>query len=297
MPVPSSLSPKGIRFLRRHEGIVLHAYKDPVGVITIGCGFTMRSTTFAAYWIAKRGHRLRMGDTITASEVDEVLELLVQEEYGKAVAENIRPKQQHQFDGAVSPVFNLGTGAAKWKWAKALASGDIARAAALLRTTGTTAGGRELAGLVRRRHEEARLIELGDYGDDFEDAARPSTREAIREYQGWLRELGYYTGDVDGIRGELTDGAVLNFQRNNGLLVDGIVGPATRAMILRRLEEKTANEVSAAGGGIITILAPFLQGMTVPVLIGLVVAGVVVVYGAFWLWRNRGIFTGQRQPT
>ena len=44
-----------------------------------------------------------------------------------------------------------------------------------------------------------------------------------------LRSHGLYRGPIDGIRGPLTKRAVRAFQRREGLRVDGIVGPRTRA--------------------------------------------------------------------
>ena len=44
-----------------------------------------------------------------------------------------------------------------------------------------------------------------------------------------LRSHGLYRGPIDGIRGPQTNRAVRAFQRREGLRVDGVVGPRTRA--------------------------------------------------------------------
>ena len=54
----------------------------------------------------------------------------------------------------------------------------------------------------------------------------------VREYQQLLSGLGYYGGQIDEAHGPLTDAAVRNFQSDQGLGVDGIVGDETwRALI------------------------------------------------------------------
>ncbi|MBD2462416.1 peptidoglycan-binding protein [Oscillatoria sp. FACHB-1407] len=50
-----------------------------------------------------------------------------------------------------------------------------------------------------------------------------------------LQELGYYNGPVTGVFRELTEAAVIQFQQDNGLTPDGIVGPATQAALSRRV--------------------------------------------------------------
>lgn len=50
---------------------------------------------------------------------------------------------------------------------------------------------------------------------------------AVSRLQGRLAELNLYDGPIDGIFGLQTEQAVEQFQRQAGLEVDGIVGPAT----------------------------------------------------------------------
>ncbi len=59
---------------------------------------------------------------------------------------------------------------------------------------------------------------------DVVEVASASTNKSV---QSKLKDLGYYTGNIDGIYGPLTRSAVINFQRDYGLSVDGIVGPET----------------------------------------------------------------------
>src|SRR5215216_5127080 len=54
----------------------------------------------------------------------------------------------------------------------------------------------------------------------------------VRELQLRLRRLGHRPGPIDGLFGALTQASVERFQRRRGLLVDGVVGPQTRARLL-----------------------------------------------------------------
>lgn len=309
MSVISTVSENGKRFVAGHESpggkAVTRAYRCPAGVITIGHGFTMASKIFAAYWRAKHGRALALGDTMTQAEADMLLGRMIDEEYGKAVAARIRPTKQHHFDGASSVSFNCGTGALGWKWAVALAGGRVAESARLLRSTAVTANGRRLAGLVRRRDEEATLIEHGRYtsmGPAKQPTAVSQTVAEVKEYQHQLKTLGYYAGDVDGVARRLTLAAVENFQRGHDLVVDGVVGPATRAALIRALDARRGGQAAAgsaaaggAAGGGAEIASQTTDALAGAALwgIGALVAVTVVVVAI----RYRGVLTGRRVPT
>ncbi|MFW6264307.1 MAG: peptidoglycan-binding domain-containing protein, partial [Cyanobacteriota bacterium] len=52
-----------------------------------------------------------------------------------------------------------------------------------------------------------------------------------RRIQELLRDTGFYSGPIDGIFGEGTRNAVINFQRRYNLQPDGIVGARTLAVL------------------------------------------------------------------
>ncbi len=54
-----------------------------------------------------------------------------------------------------------------------------------------------------------------------------SRGDIVRQIQQRLSDWGYYSGSIDGIFGSGTVSAVKEFQSNNGLVADGIVGSAT----------------------------------------------------------------------
>lgn len=160
------LSKRGAAFIRAHEGFRSNAYLDPVGIKTIGIGFTWGSRAFREWWSKYRtGQTFTIKSTMSAAEAESALVYLCDVEYGAAVVKFLDGKvvAQHVFDAACSMVFNCGSGALKWKWAAAMKAGDIKSAAANLRVTATTAKGKKLPGLVRRRQEEAALMLTGDY--------------------------------------------------------------------------------------------------------------------------------------
>jgi len=59
--------------------------------------------------------------------------------------------------------------------------------------------------------------------------------EDVRLLQSKLESLGYDVGPIDGIFGPQTEQAVREFQKDNDLVVDGIVGEETFAALERLL--------------------------------------------------------------
>lgn len=53
--------------------------------------------------------------------------------------------------------------------------------------------------------------------------------------QHYLHQLGYFQGSVDGIFGAQTQAAVMRFQSENGLVVDGIVGRETWSLLRKEM--------------------------------------------------------------
>jgi hemolysin D len=61
----------------------------------------------------------------------------------------------------------------------------------------------------------------------YDKLALGSQGESVRQLQLILQELGHYSGEVDGIYGNFTKAAVLQFQASAGLSADGVVGDRT----------------------------------------------------------------------
>lgn len=64
-------------------------------------------------------------------------------------------------------------------------------------------------------HTADALSKIGSQGDE------------VTQIQTKLKDMGLYTGNIDGIFGSNTQKAVKQFQSNNGLAADGIAGPKT----------------------------------------------------------------------
>ncbi|MEP1934939.1 MAG: peptidoglycan-binding protein [Roseibium sp.] len=284
------MSDQGLKFLAEHEGFVSRGYLDPVGVVTIAYGFTMRSRVFAAWWRAKHGRKLKVNDRMTRTEADQVLQKLLSEEFEPSVHARMPSNtKQHQFDAATSAVYNLGPAFMGWKAAKLWIAGKIKAAASYWATHYNTAAGRKLPGLVRRRKEEAHLFLTGDYGGagvGIRDGVVLYPRQikpiepdpVVREAQEALKRFGFDPGSVDGWMGRNTKTAVLAYQKNHPHLSnDGIIGPATMAQLRKdglAVKDSVMGGGGVAGAGFLSVLGGLPWGW-------IIAAGLVLV--ALWL--------------
>jgi lysozyme len=142
---PTRTSDEGLRLIADFEGVRLTAYRDPVGVLTIGWGHT--------------GSDVTPGLTITRERALELLRQDVHKAEEVVVAAVKVPLTRGQFDALVSLTFNIGAAAFRGSTLlRELNAGRYDRAAGEF-DRWTRAGGRVLAGLVRRRAAERALFE------------------------------------------------------------------------------------------------------------------------------------------
>ena len=137
------ISEEGKQLIRDFEGLRLSAYRDAVGVLTIGYGHT-------------RG--VRLGQTITRGEAELLLSADLEPIERQLTADlGEDGVLQCQFDALCSFCFNLGIGAymksTLRKYVKAGRDDEADREFGKW----VHAGGRVLPGLVRRRKAEAEL--------------------------------------------------------------------------------------------------------------------------------------------
>lgn len=279
---PMKTSEDGIVFLDRHEGDVLKAYRDPVGIWTIGKGLTKASGVIVP----------KAGMVISKAESMRLTKLALNRNYEPAVRAAMPTSNQHEFDGAVS--FNWNTGAIKRaSWVKRWRLDDWAGVEVKLKLW-NKAGGKVWAGLVRRRDEEYRLMRHGIYRQiagsrkvtGLGRIVLPMDPEEIATLRANFKQLGYAPGvTLDGISID----QVRAFQRDHDLTVDGIIGKATLSTLQRMIDARKKAVVGAGGTAAGTGAGAALPEVAVlpvdPTLIGLGV-GVVVLGWLAWSYRD-----------
>lgn len=137
-------STKGIELIKRHEGLRLDAYQCPAGKLTIGYGHTGKDVVAGDRITQGTAERLLQGDLRWAENT---------------VNEHVKKElNQNQFDALVSFTFNVGPSNFKSSTLLKRVNAntedpDIAKQFARW----NKADGKELAGLTRRRADEAKL--------------------------------------------------------------------------------------------------------------------------------------------
>ncbi|MEN9924067.1 MAG: hypothetical protein RL268_193 [Pseudomonadota bacterium] len=137
-----TINAAGLDLIKQFEGCRLTAYRDPIGVLTIGYGST--------------GPHVKPGMTITREQADDLLRQDVAR-FEMAVADMAKVATDNQFAALVSLAFNVGAENVRRSTLLRLHNeGDYAGAKAQF-SRWRYAAGRVLPGLVRRRDAEAEL--------------------------------------------------------------------------------------------------------------------------------------------
>lgn len=144
-PDPITMSQEGLVVLKHFEGLRLKAYRDPVGVLTIGYGHTGPDVYEGLVW--------------SQAQADKALRDRLQREFVPGVLAVIkRSMRQHELDAMVDLAYNVGVAAFQGSTlVRKFNAGDTAGAAdEFLRWN--RAGGKVLLGLRRRRAADRALF-------------------------------------------------------------------------------------------------------------------------------------------
>ena len=242
-------SAQGVAALELEEGIVLRAYRDSVGVWTIGAGLT------AASGVVKPA----AGMLITKSEATNLLQRALRQKYEPAVraamtTSTVAP-QQYEFDAGVSFHWNLGK-ITSASWVKSWKSKAPRTEIRMRLMQWNRAGGKVLPGLIARRSREADMLLDGKY-------RTPALPTPVVGFARWglllsgaeistvrdgFKTLGYDPGSNINAVSEAT---ARKFQSDYGLTVDGIIGRATLSTLQRQLDARAKAKTTA-----VTVAAP-----------------------------------------
>ena len=207
----------GLELIKSFEGCRLVAYDDLQPNKTITDISQVKGTLTIGY-----GHTagVTVGMVINQAQANNMLKSDLKK-YEKYVTDNVKiPLNENQFSALVSFCYNAGEGNLK-KLVKNRTAEQIADAMILYNKS----KGNVLAGLVRRREAERRLFLSGGSVVSAEEETynmktikKGSKGTAVKI---WQIIVGV---EPDGDFGSKTDTATRNWQKKNGLSVDGVVG-------------------------------------------------------------------------
>lgn len=169
------MSQTGLDLTMASEGVRLTAYRDSVGVLTIGYGHTNGVTEGMA--CTQQQAEQWLAEDVSGSEyvVNKVVTAVL---------------NQNQFDALVDFVFNLGSGNFQSSTLlKLLNQGDYAGASAEF-PRWNLAGGKPLAGLTTRRLAEQKLFDTPIPVTPVEEPVTPAdTPNYLQRLQAWLIKI------------------------------------------------------------------------------------------------------------
>ncbi len=300
-----AVSPTGLAYLDVKEGVVLKAYRDVVGVWTIGSGLTAGSGVV----------KPKAGMVITVEENRQLTQSALSRNYLPRVATALGDDiSQGAIDGGAS--FDWNTGAIhSASWVKAFRSGSAAGVRKGL-AAWVKGGGRVLPGLVTRRAEEADIILLGRYPAYLKlPTPEPTVKYAAfvismtdpekQKVKDALLALGYKV-DAPGVF--LQREGVEAFQKAYALTVDGKIGKATLSTLQRELDARTKSKAAAvtttaatataSAEGIASAIDPTVIDVSgIPdgaaLWLGGGMAALGLIYGAHLAWTYRDIIAAR----
>lgn len=142
------ISEEGISLIKKFEGCKLRTYLDAVDVPTIAYG---------------RTKDVKIGDICTQQQAEDWLEEELVEYEGYVEKAVTVPLEQHHFDSLVSWTYNLGpSNLTRSSMLRVLNASDYDNVPEQIMRW-NKAGGRVLAGLVRRREAEAEMFKGNDW--------------------------------------------------------------------------------------------------------------------------------------
>lgn len=148
------LGPKAKALMHHFESCSLRAYRDAVGIPTIGWGMTYYPD----------GRKVAMGEALTQEQADDLFDVIATRDFAEPVNALLGDAETTpaQFGAMVALAYNIGIGNFRKSSVlrRHLAGDDEGAAAAF--GMWNKAGGKVLAGLTRRRAAEAAL-----YRSDF----------------------------------------------------------------------------------------------------------------------------------
>ena len=239
------VSKRGLMEIASHEGIVPMPYLDSVGVWTVGVGHAE---------VSGRPPNPRKMARGVAIPMEEVFDLFKDDiaAFAKDVNKAVEVKiKQHQFDALTSFHYNTG-GIRRASLVRLLNAGQVGSAADAFMMW------RRPPEIIGRRRKEQSLFRTGSYssggwatvmrasktgriiwssskrmniaallGDDQTDSKITAILRAGSLGQDVKRMQEVLKIVADGVFGPLTLAATKDYQRQNGLTVDGIAGPQT----------------------------------------------------------------------